>query len=100
MLRIARETGGVVASATEEELVEGIELLAASEGIFAETAGGVTVAVLASWRAPAAGRAARRSSPTSRGRVEDRRLRRLQGAGTRARGCIAAGGSGALRGLI
>ena len=46
VLRIARETGGVVASATEEELVEGIELLAASEGIFAETAGGVTVAVL------------------------------------------------------
>ena len=46
MLRIARETGGVVASVTEEELVEGIELLAASEGIFAETAGGVTVAVL------------------------------------------------------
>jgi threonine synthase len=36
----------VVASVTEEELVEGIELLAASEGIFAETAGGVTVAVL------------------------------------------------------
>jgi threonine synthase len=46
VLRIARETGGVVASVTEEELVEGIELLAASEGIFAETAGGVTVAVL------------------------------------------------------
>src|SRR6202043_2134509 len=34
VLRIARETGGVVASVTEEELVEGIELLAASEGIF------------------------------------------------------------------
>ena len=46
MLSIARETGGVVASVTEDELVEGIELLAASEGIFAETAGGVTVAVL------------------------------------------------------
>ncbi len=46
VLRIARSTGGVVASVSEEELVEGIELLAASEGIFAETAGGVTVAVL------------------------------------------------------
>jgi len=46
VLRIARDTGGVVASVTEEELVEGIELLAATEGIFAETAGGVTVAVL------------------------------------------------------
>jgi threonine synthase len=46
VLRIARETGGVVAAVSEEELVEGIELLAATEGIFAETAGGVTVAVL------------------------------------------------------
>ena len=46
VLRIARRTGGVVASVTEEEIVEGIELLAATEGIFAETAGGVTVAVL------------------------------------------------------
>src|SRR5579863_2554213 len=46
VLRIARDTGGVVVSVTEDELVEGIELLAASEGIFAETAGGVTVAVL------------------------------------------------------
>jgi threonine synthase len=46
VLRIARETGGVVASVSEEEILEGIELLAASEGIFAETAGGVTIAVL------------------------------------------------------
>ncbi len=46
VLRIARDTGGVVAAVTEDELVEGIELLAATEGVFAETAGGVTVAVL------------------------------------------------------
>jgi len=46
VLRIARQTGGVVASVSEEDILEGIELLAASEGIFAETAGGVTVAVL------------------------------------------------------
>ena len=45
-VRIARETGGVVESVSEAELVEGIELLAASEGVFAETAGGVTVATL------------------------------------------------------
>ena len=45
-VRIARETGGVVEAVSEEEIIEGIELLAASEGIFAETAGGVTVAVL------------------------------------------------------
>ena len=46
VLRIARETGGVVESVSEAEIVEGIELLAAAEGIFAETAGGVTIAVL------------------------------------------------------
>jgi len=32
--------------ATDEETVEGIKLLARTEGIFAETAGGVTIAVL------------------------------------------------------
>lgn len=46
VLRIARRSGGVVASVTEEEILEGIDLLARSEGIFTETAGGVTVAVL------------------------------------------------------
>src|SRR5450631_4098997 len=46
VVRIARQTGGEVESVTEEEIVEGIELLAATEGIFTETAGGVTVAVL------------------------------------------------------
>jgi threonine synthase len=46
VLRIARRTGGVVASVTEDEIVQGIELLARTEGIFTETAGGVTVAVL------------------------------------------------------
>jgi threonine synthase len=46
VLRIARRTGGVVESVTEEEILEGIDLLAATEGIFTETAGGVTVAVL------------------------------------------------------
>jgi threonine synthase len=46
VLRIARETGGVVCSVTDDELIEGIELLATTEGIYAETAGGTTVAVL------------------------------------------------------
>ena len=45
-VRIARETGGTIAAANEEEIVEGIRLLAESEGVFAETAGGVTIAVL------------------------------------------------------
>src|SRR5207253_2562593 len=45
--RIARETGGVVEAVTEEEIVEAIRLLARTEGIFTETAGGVTIGVLA-----------------------------------------------------
>jgi threonine synthase len=39
-----RETGGSCEDCTDEEIVEGIKLLAEYAGIFAETAGGVTVA--------------------------------------------------------
>lgn len=46
VLRIARETGGSVRAASDAAVVEGIRLLAETEGIFTETAGGVTVAVL------------------------------------------------------
>ncbi|HUQ39488.1 MAG TPA: threonine synthase [Acidimicrobiales bacterium] len=46
-LEVVRSTGGAVASVTDDEIVEGIKLLARTEGIFAETAGGVTVATLA-----------------------------------------------------
>jgi threonine synthase len=45
--RIARETGGTVEAVTEEEIVEAMRLLARTEGIFTETAGGVTIGVLA-----------------------------------------------------
>ena len=41
-----RETGGAIADVSDEEIREGIKLLARTEGIFAETAGGVTIAVL------------------------------------------------------
>src|SRR5664279_673479 len=41
-----RRTGGAVADVPDEEIVAGIRLLASTEGIFAETAGGVTVATL------------------------------------------------------
>jgi len=47
VVQIARATGGVVDSVGEEEILEGIELLARTEGIFTETAGGVVVATLA-----------------------------------------------------
>jgi threonine synthase len=39
-----QESGGWGESASDEEIVDGIKLLAATEGIFTETAGGVTVA--------------------------------------------------------
>ncbi|GFP18853.1 threonine synthase, partial [Candidatus Hakubella thermalkaliphila] len=45
-LKAVTETGGFVESVTDEELVEGIKLLARTEGIFSETAGGVTIGVL------------------------------------------------------
>ena len=47
VIRIARETGGVVEAVTEEEIIDSIRLLARTEGIFTETAGGVTIGVLA-----------------------------------------------------
>ncbi len=45
-LDLARRTGGCIDSVTDEEIVKGIQLLAQTTGIFTETAGGVTVAVL------------------------------------------------------
>jgi len=46
-LEAVRRSGGAVASVSDDEIVEGICLLARTEGIFAETAGGVTIATLA-----------------------------------------------------
>jgi len=46
-LREIRSSGGGAAHATDGEIVEAVGLLARTEGIFAETAGGVTIAVLA-----------------------------------------------------
>ncbi len=43
---IARRTGGSIAAVSDEEIVEGIKLLAETEGVFTETAGGTTIAVL------------------------------------------------------
>ena len=46
-LDVVRTTGGAIGSVTDDEIVDGIRLLARTEGIFAETAGGVTIATLA-----------------------------------------------------
>jgi len=45
-LRVARQSGGAACAVSDEELVEGMKLLAQTEGIFAEAAGGVVVAGL------------------------------------------------------
>lgn len=45
-IKIIRQSGGTAESATNTEILDAIKLLAKTEGIFTEPAGGVTVAVL------------------------------------------------------
>jgi threonine synthase len=45
-LDTARRTGGAITHVGDDEIRDGIELLARTTGVFAETAGGVTVSVL------------------------------------------------------
>lgn len=45
-LKTTAESGGAMDMVSDEEIVDGIKLLAQTEGIFAETAGGVTIGVL------------------------------------------------------
>src|SRR6516225_7901542 len=44
-LKVMRDTGGAAEDVTDDEIRDAIKLLAETEGIFAETAGGVTVGV-------------------------------------------------------
>jgi threonine synthase len=46
VLDVVRRTGGAVADVSDAEIVDSIRLLARAQGIFGETAGGVTVGVL------------------------------------------------------
>jgi threonine synthase len=46
VLDVTRRTGGAIEDVSDDEVIAGIKLLAHTEGIFAETAGGVTIAVL------------------------------------------------------
>ena len=46
-LELARRSGGSIDAVTDEEIKAGIRLLAETTGVFTETAGGVTTAVLA-----------------------------------------------------
>lgn len=45
-LDAVRRTGGAMGHVSDQQVVDGIRLLAQTEGVFAETAGGVTVATL------------------------------------------------------
>ncbi|HEX6256060.1 MAG TPA: threonine synthase [Euzebyales bacterium] len=53
-ISVARRTDGGMAAAADDEIAEGMRLLARTEGVFAETAGGVTVAALRSLAASGA----------------------------------------------
>ena len=48
-LKQMEETNGYAAQASDSEIIEAMNLLAETEGIFAETAGGVTIACLKKW---------------------------------------------------
>jgi threonine synthase len=45
-IQTAKATGGEIEACTEQEIIDGIRLLAETEGVFTETAGGVTIANL------------------------------------------------------
>ena len=45
-MKVIEQSGGGCAAVTDAEILDGISLLARTEGIFAETAGGVTIASL------------------------------------------------------
>ena len=45
-IKATRESNGSIECVSDNEIIEGIQLLAHTEGIFAETAGGVTIGVL------------------------------------------------------
>lgn len=45
-IQTALTTGGTIDACTEGEILDGVRLLAETEGVFTETAGGVTIAVL------------------------------------------------------
>ena len=53
-VELARATGGVIESVSDDEIRAGIRLLAETTGIFTETAGGVTTAVLSNLAAAGA----------------------------------------------
>ncbi|MBI4286129.1 MAG: threonine synthase, partial [Chloroflexi bacterium] len=76
-LRVARQSGGGAGSATDDEIIAGMKLLAQTEGIFAEATGGV---VIASLKKLAASGAIKRSEVT---------VAMITGAGPRTQDVVA-----------
>ena len=70
-IQVARRTGGAIDACTEAEVLDGVRLLAETEGVFTETAGGVT-----DRGAEASGR--RRSDPARGGDGRAHHRQRLQ----------------------
>ena len=74
-LETVRRTGGALAAVGDTEIIDAIRLLARTEGIFAETAGGVTIATLSKLGG------ARRRPPRRAGRRDRERPRAQDGRG-------------------
>ena len=99
-LDLARRTGGSIEAVTDDEIREGIKLLARTTGIFTETAGGVTVAVLAKLAARGAIDPGDRvvAYITGEGlKTLDVRARNVRGLGDRADDRLVRPGGGARR---
>jgi threonine synthase len=45
-IEVSKQTGGIIDAVSDDEIIDGIRLLAEQEGMFTETAGGVTIATL------------------------------------------------------
>jgi threonine synthase len=65
--RAIRDSGGWAQSVTDEKLVAAMKLLAETTGVFAETAGGATLAAASSWPRRAGSSRTTKSSCASRG---------------------------------
>ena len=78
-LQECRKSGGAVAEVSEEDIVEAVGLLARTEGIFTETAGGVTIGALAQL----AGQGVIRADETVVAYVTGMGLKTLDGFGSR-----------------
>ena len=84
VIRIVKETGGSMTISSNEDIAAAIKLLAETEGIFTETAGGVTISSLKQLVASGVVQPEERVVPTSRATVSRRWRRSSQWRGSRS----------------